>query len=174
MKCHLTIEHMILYNLYLEIGEVCRASYFADIFLSFSFPYSPSSNGDRFSCWTAVGGSGQCFRRVRRFPSNGALSSLVCPARTRRICPQSPAENPADDKHEQHSGPICLRFGSVDAASACTRSASGCLCPESGQSHPIWFAYIAEVSQRVHEGHFQGTNIEPTGGQAQGLPLRGH
>ena len=40
-----------------------------------------------------------------------------------------------------------------------------------GQSPLTWFASGAEVSQRIHEGHFRGTDIEPTRGQAQGLPL---
>jgi len=50
-----------------------------------------------------------------------------------------------------------------------------------GPSHLIWSANIAEVSQRVHEGHSQetkarrewrGVSLRGERGQAQGLPLQ--
>lgn len=41
------------------------------------------------------------------------------------------------------------------------------------ESALVWFTDIAEVSQRVCEGHSQGTNMEPARGRLQGAPLRG-
>ena len=68
---------------------------------------------------------------------------------------------------------------------ACGRSRSSLLTPHlcthpsigmhpgrgPGQSPLTWFASGAEVSQRIRGGHFRGTDIELTPGQAQGLPL---